>query len=91
MADVPMGFFDPLSWLVDRYLVTSRLHFNSPQTSTGGAPETISFINRVWDTAAGPAFVRWTTGTPDPSGSSYPGPGTFGVDTSDYTVEYREE
>lgn len=42
--------------------------------------------NRVWDANAGPAFVSWETTFPDTQGVDYPGPGTFGVDTSDYTV-----
>lgn len=55
--------------------------------------ETIYFTNRVWDTLAGPAFVRWITeDASDPAGASYPGPGTFGVHTSEYVIEYiREE
>lgn len=45
------------------------------------------YTNRVYDTVAA-GFVRWTTTPlPDPTGASYPGPGTFGVDTSDYCVE----
>jgi len=44
------------------------------------------FINRVWDTVA-VGFVRWTTSSPDAAGASYPGPGVFGVNTSDYCVE----
>lgn len=50
----------------------------------GGAEQTVT--NRVWDTVAGD-FVRWVTGAIDSAGASYPGPGTFGVDTSDYVVE----
>jgi len=50
----------------------------------GGAEQTV--VNRVWDTVAGD-FVRWVTAEADSSGVSYPGPGTFGVDTSDYVVE----
>lgn len=50
-----------------------------------------TYVNRVWDTSAGGGsggFVRWTSeGAEDPAGASYPGPGTFGVDTSDYVVE----
>jgi hypothetical protein len=40
------------------------------------------FVNRAWDTSAG-AFVIWqTSGAPDIAlGDSYPGPGSFGVDT----------
>lgn len=47
------------------------------------------YINRVWDTTAG-AFVRWETrGAADSLGDVYPGPGAFGVDTSDYCVDVR--
>lgn len=42
--------------------------------------------NRVWDSVAG-AEVRWVTFRPDPTGAFYPGPGTFGVTTSQYTLE----
>ena len=44
------------------------------------------YWNRAWDTVAA-GFVRWTTLQPDFAGTFYPGPGTFGVDTSDETVE----
>lgn len=44
----------------------------------------MSYINRVEDSVAG-ALVTWTTDAPDTTGVSYPGPGVFGVDTSDYT------
>lgn len=44
-----------------------------------------TYTNRVRDSVAA-AFVYWTTFRPDPTGISYPGPGTFGVNTSDYTV-----
>lgn len=53
----------------------------------------IVYINRVWDNYTGQSmspegFVRWeTVNQPDPMGASYPGPGTFGVDTEDYVVE----
>jgi len=55
-----------------------------PLDGGGGATQTVT--NRVWDTIAGD-FVRWVTEEIDSAGSSYPGPGTFGVDTSDYVVE----
>jgi len=45
--------------------------------------------NRVWDTVAG-TEVRWETASPDVAGASYPGPGTFGVDTSNFTVDEPE-
>lgn len=44
------------------------------------------FVNRVFDTVASD-FVHWSTEPePDIAGAYYPGPGAFGVDTSDYTV-----
>lgn len=50
----------------------------------GGSEQTV--VNRVWDTVAA-GFVRWVTSAIDSAGAFYPGPGTFGVDTSDYVVE----
>lgn len=42
------------------------------------------FINRTWY-SPGSLFVFWTTpDNADPSGSQYPGPGVFGVDTTGY-------
>lgn len=44
------------------------------------------YHNRVYDTTAG-SFVIWTSvDSPDSTGTSYPGPGTFGVNTSDYCL-----
>lgn len=43
-------------------------------------------LNRVWDAIAG-SFVSWETEGADTLGAQYPGPGTFGVDTSDFVVE----
>jgi hypothetical protein len=48
----------------------------------------INYTNRVYDSVAG-KFVRWVTTAPDSIGASYPGPGVFGVTTSDYVVERR--
>lgn len=46
----------------------------------------MSFVqNRVWDTEL-TGSVIWRTSIPDTTGIEYPGPGTFGVHTSDYTV-----
>lgn len=42
--------------------------------------------NRVWYTPGG-YEVRWQTATPDTGGVSYPGPGVFGIDTTNYTVD----
>ena len=41
--------------------------------------------NRVWDTVAS-GFVSWETEFPDGYGAQYPGPGTFGTNTSDFCV-----
>lgn len=46
----------------------------------------IFYLNRVWDTVAG-GFVSWRSLAPDTTGERYPGPGVFGVSTSDYVVE----
>lgn len=47
------------------------------------------YINRVRDSVAG-GFVQWSsTPLPDTTGVKYPGPGVFGVNTSDYCVEKR--
>jgi hypothetical protein len=37
-------------------------------------------------------FVRWVTlDTADPTGAQYPGPGTFGIHTDDFCVEYVDD
>lgn len=41
--------------------------------------------NRVYDTVAG-RYVTWETAYPDPGGAQYPGPGVYGVNTSQYAV-----
>ncbi len=50
------------------------------------APTPALVTNRVWYVPGG-FEVRWQTATPDTTGSSYPGPGVFGVDTTNYTVD----
>jgi hypothetical protein len=45
-----------------------------------------SYVNKVWDAISG-GWVRWSTNYEDVDGVAYPGPGTFGVDTSSYRVE----
>lgn len=55
----------------------------------GGTTGGVTYVNRVFDTVAN-GFVRWnSTTTPDTGGTSYPGPGTFGVDTSDYCIDAK--
>jgi hypothetical protein len=46
----------------------------------------MTYVNRVWDTVAA-GFVRWRTNAPDEDGLFYPGPGSFGANTSDYCIE----
>ena len=48
--------------------------------------ETPPVKNRVWDTVAGGFHIWVTTNGPDPTGISYDGPGTYGVNTSNYSV-----
>lgn len=74
-----------------RYIVTDEIPLTLGSLGDDVAPfdiraDTTVFTNRVWDTVAG-GFVRWTGNAPDPTGLSYPGPGTFGVHTSDYCIE----
>jgi len=48
------------------------------------------FRNRVWH-PVNSTYVYWKTNdNPDPTGISYPGPGVFGVDTTDYCIESIE-
>lgn len=44
------------------------------------------FTNRVYDSVASDIVFWDTSPVADSAGASYPGPGTFGVHTSDYTV-----
>lgn len=59
------------------------------EISAGIAPDPIVYHMAVWNTTNG-NWVRWTVNdAPDPGGASYPGPGTFGVDTqATATVEF---
>jgi hypothetical protein len=59
-----------------------------PDLSSFGGVGTIYYTNRVYDSIAG-RFVRWLTTSPDSIGASYPGPGVFGVTTTNYVVERR--
>lgn len=59
-----------------------RKHFAAGMTELSSEV----YHQRVFDTVAG-EFVFWSTPqAPDLSGSFYPGPGTFGVDTSDFVL-----
>lgn len=58
--------------------------FRYPHPWPGGRQ--VKQVNKVWDTVAG-AEVSWSTIGPDSEGGSYPGPGVFGVTTSNYRVQ----
>jgi len=91
MADVPMGIVTVPPIIIRAHERTVN-EFVIPGTVIGGEPAAPAapVVNRVWDVQAGPGFVRWETTDPDPTGTSYPGPGTFGVDTDDYCIEYAD-
>jgi hypothetical protein len=91
MADVPMGVIGLLPISTAGYERTVAGFQIVGLGSGAPAPTPVTYVNRVWDTLAGPGFVRWETiDAADPTGISYPGPGTFGVHTSDYCIEYTE-
>lgn len=56
----------------------------TPATFFANFPSS-GYINRVYDSVA-VKVVNWRTEIPDPTGVYYPGPGVFGVTTSDYVV-----
>jgi hypothetical protein len=61
---------------------------NGPSTIGGQGFTQVNitnYINRVYDSTA-VGFITWITTFPDTTGIEYPGPGTFGVDTSDYAI-----
>lgn len=80
----------------------SSLYLEYDGYNTGGSTSTVAVLmpfayppigavgaeyeNVVWDTVAG-AYVRWRTYAIDNSGQFYPGPGVYGVNTSDFAVE----
>jgi hypothetical protein len=53
----------------------------------GLANEALLYTNLVLDSVAG-GTVTWRSAQPDSTGTAYPGPGTWGVHTSDYRVTY---
>lgn len=55
-------------------------------SSSGAAPVTGPMVlQRVFDTVDG-GFVSWETEGSDTAGTYYPGAGTWGVHTSNYTI-----
>lgn len=48
----------------------------------------VKYANRVWDTMkAGGSYHVWHTFLVDVNGTQYDGPGAYGVDTSDHSVQ----
>lgn len=90
MADYDVVLIDPTDVIMELGAFDfPEVELIEPQSliyelDTTGAQQEV--INRVWDSVAGD-YVRWSTNAIDSDGDSYPGPGTFGVDTSDFTVE----
>ena len=55
-------------------------------TESSGGP-VLAYVNRVYDQVL-PGDVAWVTlGSADAAGAFYPGPGAFGVNTLNYTLE----
>lgn len=79
----------PVAWtggwpIADEPVAEARVELALPDN---GPPAPSSETrNRVWDTVAGGWHVWVTTNGADPTGAQYDGPGTFGVDTSNYSV-----
>jgi hypothetical protein len=83
MADFPAVYFVPPP--PETYVVDTIAATITPTPCTPAPPATL-LTNRVWYVPGG-FEVRWQTASPDTSGASYPGPGTFGVDTTNFTVD----
>jgi hypothetical protein len=83
-GSVDWPFIAPGGWgNADQPAVDAAIELVLPPS----APVTTSSTrNRVWDTVAGGWHVWVTTNGADPTGISYDGPGTYGVDTSNYAV-----
>lgn len=74
-----------IDFAVETNDITDGPYMDAEYVALGGPYEV--YVNRVWDTVQG-GHVAWTTvAAADVAGAEYPGPGTFGVDTSDYCVE----
>ena len=73
---------DPTSTLVSDRTIAERVEMVS--TALSEFPEQL-VVQKVWDTVEG-NWVLWETNAMDIDGSEYPGPGTWGANTSDYRV-----
>jgi hypothetical protein len=70
---------------------TTYVNYNLVEPASDAASSLLSlvstrYVNRVYDSVA-TKFVRWITPTPDTVGAAYPGPGTFGITTTDFVIE----
>ena len=52
----------------------------------GGGGYNAQTLNKAWQTTGTPQWVYWRTDDPDPTGTSFPGPGVFGT-TTNYGAE----
>jgi len=80
---------DPLSIEFDGYnrdVGTVAMDLLAPLTYPPPGAVGAQYQNVVWDTVAS-AYVTWLTYSIDSGGQRYPGPGVFGVNTSDYSVQ----
>lgn len=82
MADFPAVYFFPTppeTAAADSYFQVALSAVCPPVPSP-------LLTNRVWYVPGG-FEVRWQTAAPDVTGTFYPGPGTFGIDTTNFTVD----
>lgn len=71
---------------VDRVQFARAIDFRDIGTLPATPPAPPLVTNRVWYIVGG-YEVRWQTASPDTIGASYPGPGVFGVNTTDYVID----
>jgi len=86
--DLALGIIPAGNTVNEHVTSDSAIPVSIAATGGGGAPP-VDYHNAVWNTTNG-EWIRWVTqDAPDPGGASYPGPGTFGVDTqATALVEY---
>lgn len=80
---------DPISVEFDGYnraVGTATMDLLAPLAYPPPGAVGAQYENVVWDTVAA-AYVTWRTYYVDNGGQYYPGPGTFGANTSDFAVE----
>ena len=90
VVNLVAGNISNLLYFEQNALVTAKASSTSAEptkASTSNLDPRTRYVNRVYDSVA-VKLVRWVTTAIDNTGSSYPGPGVFGVTTLDYVVEY---